>query len=462
VLTLGSVKMYKTKIREWQLQKNYKSAEKQAVLDFLGRLEPTASDVQIQIRGRPAKMHRIFRYSKARGIVRADAAQGTFFNRSVDPTVYETRRRLVKLLQHHNKITTALTGDTICSFYAPEGPLWSLAKPQDIEDAEATFFEASNYFRAYFNPSETFQKRNKLRSQPFFGQSLLSDIVDTYARACHEAAILNYRRARILLNRVHRQLHLATHAEGSQLLGVIFTIINTPSHNPKFETADLFGRFAMDLCCAVFGTGHAITKAIQRYCRMSAPPVAKEEFIVRFLLMRLEIARASLGGPQSASHRSTFMRCFGVNGIQYAKRLEEAVCIAESEYEPDHAELLTALHEWAAFHLREINALYTAERGFKKVLATIPGQSRDKMAIHARLRALKGLVVIADRQSRWDEGEALCREALDISIKELGQTHYYTIRLGEWLMDLLSQQGREEEAQQIAVDNGLEVECDLE
>jgi hypothetical protein len=120
------------------------------------------------------------------------------------------------------------------------------------------------------------------------------------------------------------------------------------------------------------------------------------------------------------------------------------------------------LHEWAAFHLREINALCTAERGFKKVLATIPEQSRDRTAIHARLRALKGLVVIADRQSRWDEGEALCREALDLSIKELGQTHYYTIRLGEWLMDLLSQQGREEEAQQIAVDNGLEVECDLE
>ena len=70
---------------------NYKSTEKQAVLDFLGRLERTTSDVQIQIRGRPAKMHRIFRYSKARGIVRADAVQGTFSNKSIDLTVYETR-----------------------------------------------------------------------------------------------------------------------------------------------------------------------------------------------------------------------------------------------------------------------------------------------------------------------------------------------------------------------------------
>src|ERR1700722_14306358 len=113
MLTLGSVKMYNTKIREWQLQKNYKSAEKQAVLDLLGRLKPTASDVQIRIRGRPAKMHRIFRYSKARGIVRADAVQGTFSNKSVDPTAHKTQRRLVKLLQHHNEITTALTDDTL-------------------------------------------------------------------------------------------------------------------------------------------------------------------------------------------------------------------------------------------------------------------------------------------------------------------------------------------------------------
>src|SRR3954468_23959214 len=102
--------MYKTKIREWQLQKNYKSTEKQAVLDFLGRLEPSASDVQIQIRGRPAKMHRIFRYSKVRGIVRADPAQGTFSNKSVDLTVHETRQRHVKLLWHHKKVTRAVTG----------------------------------------------------------------------------------------------------------------------------------------------------------------------------------------------------------------------------------------------------------------------------------------------------------------------------------------------------------------
>ena len=65
--------MYKTKIREWRLQKNYKAHEKQAVLDVLENVEPSAmSDLCFEIRGRPMKIDRIFRYSRERGIARAD------------------------------------------------------------------------------------------------------------------------------------------------------------------------------------------------------------------------------------------------------------------------------------------------------------------------------------------------------------------------------------------------------
>jgi hypothetical protein len=44
MLTPDSVKMYKTKIREWQLQKNYKTNEKQAILDFLKKIGPISSE----------------------------------------------------------------------------------------------------------------------------------------------------------------------------------------------------------------------------------------------------------------------------------------------------------------------------------------------------------------------------------------------------------------------------------
>lgn len=480
--------MYKTRIKEWHLEKNYKASEKQAVLNLMEEMEPSvASDVNIEIRGRPVKMHRISRYRKSRGTMRANANQGIFLGpNSGDSQAQDLTRNLTQqtltIWQHYKGPATALKGNLISSFCAHERPRWPLPATQELEGTEQTLFEVSHYFRAYFNPGGTCQKGNMLRSQPFFGQSILSDIMDTYARACREAAISNYRTARILLSRVHRQLHLATRAEHSQLLGMVFTIMNTPSHSPKFETAELFGRFGIDISCTVFGTGHPITNAIQRYGRMSTSWATKEEFVHRFGKMRLEIALVTLGGAFSEYHPATVIRSHRVNDPQRAwlasslhappyhylamktdatscTRLQEVIYNHESQYEPDHTTLLSTLHEWAGFHLRGMNDL--AKRGFSEVLARIPEHSLDRTAIHARLRALKGLVVIADREGRWNEGETLCREALDLSIKELGHAHYYPIRLAEWLMDLLSQQGRDDEARQVAMDHGLEVEAKL-
>ena len=452
--------MYKTKIKEWQLQKYYKANEKQAVLELLESAQPsTANNVRIDIRGRPVKMHRVLRYKKARGLMKAAATQSVLTSESdVDTLTHDVTRHQhqeahARRQQHHNK----LDGPTSTrSFWLWQGPFLPLPSPEEVGAAEETLFEVSHYFRAYFSLGESFQKRNMLRSQPFFGQSILSDIVDTYGRACNEAACSNYQKARMLLNRAHRQLHLATHAEHSQLLGMIFTIINTPSNNPRFETAHLFGRFAVEISLAVFGSNHPITKAIQRYCRTSATVATKEEFVRRFMLMRLEVAQAALGNSSSNPDWLTVMRCHSVDDPEYAKRLQEAVYNYESQYEPDQAALLSAMHVWAGFHLRGSNDIRVAESGFKKVLVRIQGACPTATSNHARLRALKGLVVIADRQGRWDEGESTCREALELSVKELGQAHYYTIRLAEWLADLISQQGRKKEAQKVSMDHGLE------
>lgn len=87
--------MYKTKITEWQLQKTYKAQEKQALLHFLEKLEPLAcGDVCFEIRGRLAKIDRIFRYSRERGIGLADAEK-----LSVSHLVLRTKRQKIKLAE---------------------------------------------------------------------------------------------------------------------------------------------------------------------------------------------------------------------------------------------------------------------------------------------------------------------------------------------------------------------------
>lgn len=194
---------------------------------------------------------------------------------------------------------------------------------------------------------------------------------------------------------------------------------------------------------------------------MSATVAAQEEFVHQFGLMRLEVAHAALGKRWSSCEGLAVMRCHIFGDPHYVTKLEEAMYSRETQYEPDQAGLLSALNNWAGFYLLGVSDSCIAEQGFKGLLARTQGACPTTTVSHARLRALKGMVVIADRKGWWNEGETLCREALDLGINALGQGHYYTRRLAEWLVDLVAQQGRDEEARQIAEDHALELEAAL-
>jgi hypothetical protein len=453
--------MYKTKIREWQLQKNYKASEKQAVIDLLEGLAPaTASDVRIEIRGRDVKMHRIFRYSRTRGIVRADDGEDLTPHDASNlgsveaPTVRTRVQQPPRSQQDLRGVEGPTRGDIIRSLSASEQPSPCLAATQDLQDAEEIFFESNHYYRSYFDLENRFPKEGLIRTQPFFGQSLLTGIVHLYNRACQESAASNYKWARILLNRVHRQFHLAITAQHVQLLGMVFTIMNRRSGNPKFETAELFGRFAADLSCAVQGKGHPVTRVIQQYSRMGVHRTSTAEFMHRFRLMRLENARTLLGDTddltvnlkiaESQDFRHSKETCNLNGGSVYA---------AELQY--------LALHDWADFLPQRITGLCSLEHGLNELLRKDEGMISGRNANHRRLRAIKGLMIVADYRSRWSETESLCREALVISADELGKDHHYTKTFAECLMDLMSRQGRNEEAERFAVSFGFEFETVL-
>jgi hypothetical protein len=70
-------------------------------------------------------------------------------------------------------------------------------------------------------------------------------------------------------------------------------------------------------------------------------------------------------------------------------------------------------------------------------------------------------MIVAECRPRWSETESLCREALIISVDEPGKDHYYTKTFAEFLMDVMSWQGRNEEAERLAVSFGLEFDTVL-
>lgn len=451
VLTRRSVKMYKTRIREWHLQRNYKAQEKQAVLDVLKRVELSAtSRICFEIRGRPVKMDRIFRYSRVSG--RADADK-------VAPShlALGTKQRKTQI----SELYDTSTREQLIHALSPPVPLFSLSAPQDLQGAEIIMYETAQYYRSYFSPKDRFNKPDLLRWQPFFGQSILGDIVDQYVNAWRAARISKYKTARIFLDRVHRQLHLAMLAEHSQLIGTIFEVLYTRSGNANFETTELFGRFAADMSTAIHGENHPITKSVQRFCHSMT---WTDGFLDAFDQMRMTTAREILGDMHGETILLKVALCYGMREPENQKRdvlLAEALESAECNYGHCHDLTLRVLLDRAGFYLRGMDDLAMAESGLEEVVRRCQESSADRAMTCAKLKALKGLLTVASIRQCWDVSESLCREALAISIEELGHDHYYTKGLAESLVDSLWEQGRVDQAREWAKFYRLEIEAEL-
>jgi hypothetical protein len=446
--------MCKTRIKEWHLEKNYKAQEKQAVLDLLQRIEPSAmSNISFEIRGRPAKMDRIFRYSRDGRIVQADVDR-----LATSSLLLRTKRRKVQVSGIQNEEPVR---DQLIHSLSPPNSFFSLSAPEDLQDIENIMYDTAQYYRSYFSPSDRFGKAELLRWQPFFGQTILGDLVDQYLHACQAARRSNYNFARIFLDRAHRQLYLAMLAQHSQLLGATLEIIHTPSYNANFETAELFARFAADMSRAIYGENHPITKFLRRFSRTTT---RGGWLLNAFDQMRMATARDVLGDSHPETIVLKIASCYRLrkpDNSQREKVLDEALKTAEDNYGHRHNLTLRALIDRAVFNLRGMGDLDKAEADFENVMKRYQESSADIATKHAKLKALKGLMTVATIRRNWAEGESLSREALEISIKELGQDHYYTKGLAEGLVDSLWQQGRVDEARQRAKVHRLEVEAEL-
>ena len=343
--------MYKTKITQWRLQKNYKAQERQVLLHFLEELEPPALGAGcFEIRGRPAKMDRIFRYSRERGIVRADAGRV-----HVSHPIVRAKRQTIKLtrLQHQGLSREELLG----SLSPPVHLSPCLSGPQDQQDAEILMYDAAQYYQSYFSPEDRFGKGDLLRWKPFFDQFLLVDIAYQYITACRSASQSFYRAARIHLDRACRHLRLAMLAQHSRLLGTIFCMVRTRSRNADFETADIFGRFAADMATAIHGETHPITRSIQRFCRSIAP---KDALLAAFHQIRLASAREILSDTHRETINLAIALCYGFKEDtkqKFEASFAEGFEKAESNYGPCANETLRALLNRAGLYLMVVRDL---------------------------------------------------------------------------------------------------------
>ena len=376
-------------------------------------------------------MNRIVRYSRIGHTAQTDADK-----RAMPCSAISVGRRLQASELHHYIPTRE---ELIGTFSPPNRIFLQVPAPQSLEDVEAMLHETSYYYCSCFTPGDRFDKPDLLRWQDFFGPSILSDMIDQYVIALGAAERSKYKISRVFLDRAHRQLYLAILAQPSQLLETIFGIVHSRSLNASFETADIFGRFAADMAAAIHGQNHSITKPVQMFCRTTT---SKDIFLNGHDQMRLATARDILGDMHGETIALKIASCYGLRGshngvAECESLLDEAAATAELKYGPLDDLTLTVLLDRAGFYLRGSNYLDWAESGFKEVVRRCSESSADKATAHARLKALKALSIVASLESCWRKSESICREALSISVEELGHDHYYTRGLVENLVDSL-------------------------
>jgi hypothetical protein len=155
--------------------------------------------------------------------------------------------------------------------------------------------------------------------------------------------------------------------------------------------------------------------------------------------------------------------CYGLKKDKQGLKamLAETLETAESNYGPRANETLRALLSRAGFYLNGIRNLDMAESGYVEVLKRCQESSTDIGITHSRLKALKGLMSVAQTRGSYVESERLCYNALDLSTQELGPNHYYTKGLAESLVDLLWVQQRYDKARECAKVYQLNIEAEL-
>jgi hypothetical protein len=202
-----SERMYKTRIRSWQIQRNYRRKDKESILRLLAAAgtEKSSDSPTLTLRGVPVKMHKIERFRRSQGNVQALGAAIAPYTRSRTTPTPSLR-----------------LGD---EYHIPEGAL----------------FECHQYLQSRLEhiSSESHDQFGILHSRALF------DMARLYMRSRQAARDCHYELARTFLDCAQAYLTTALRTQEIQLLRTFLCCLEFGSGNNCFETATLFIDFTL-------------------------------------------------------------------------------------------------------------------------------------------------------------------------------------------------------------------------
>lgn len=289
------------------------------------------------------------------------------------------------------------------------------------------------------------------------------DVADDYAemglRKVHDAGYAaislaksqQYREARILLGEAQDKVKNLLKAQHPTLLPFILEIICENSTTPQFNVSKWFHRYVCDLCSIIMPKQPWLTTILQLLGLMDF----KLETCARILSRIQAILGAEFGANQWQARRPVKVFCRVLRHLGRYDEVEKMLPTSVGDYgnlveKPTLSESLGLLYEWAWLSARGRHDNLAATEHFREILRRTDRDAQLGRISHFRLKALRGLGILAREESRHELSERYFSAALHEARQgRFDRRDSNTVRIASELEESLRTLGRFDEADRL-------------
>ncbi len=458
--------MYKIRVKAWNLGKNYSEKDRRPIIRMIEDSPNQATDQLPKINGESVNMRRIRRYLDGPKLQRG--------RRMRSSSLYSLRGN--GLLEHVGPSSSNNAG-TLSGDEDEEGggaeeeegveegeispPNYALARilaaPDHLQYLNDILVHIDRYYLSCFHGQRRLFSHQALDPvgvhsvdiDDGFSDQGLHQIHDPGYAAISLAKSHQYREARIFLGEAQDKLKYLLRAQHPTLLPFILEIICEDSTTPEFNVSEWFRRYVCDLCAIIMGQQHSLTMILQL--------LGMVEYKLETCAMILSKIQATLSAEFGASEwearRPVKVFCRVLRHLGRYDEVEQILPTAMGACagleKPTQSELLGLLYELAWLSARGRHDNNAATQLFGEILRLTGDDAQLGQISHFRIKALRGMGILAREEARHEVSEQYFSAALEESRRGLGRRDSNTVRIGSELEESLRKLGRYDEANQL-------------
>ena len=448
--------MYMKRINEWNVMKNYKKKEKEAVSRALQRrTQAGKTSHQVTIRDQPVKLRRILRHMKA-SEGPASIQSSSNYVKFVEESEIEVRSPDPESLLDDETTRLSTHHERLWRLSPVSRPCRPIFTRDDLGSAEILCFEGVKYLVAVL-PLQAGQPRELHLRNRHASEQIRSQTETAVSLVLSQ----RYSGARTLLNRACDELKDALDVPSPDLLAVLLGTVSMPhSKHPSFRVRDLFHKHAADLCTVCLGACHPITIIMRSFQGVGdRMQVANAVFgsLIATVLAISESDPADILQINLIRLKTRTLRYLGQH--EEADRiLQQAFLLCAAPHDTRQSFILMVVRRFTWLNHNDPQNHAEAEVLFQQVLHKAGDGGCDQTDYELRSWALAGLASIARRRGNLVRAENLQREVLDICVGRLESDGAEIVHAAHKLERTLGDSGKHSEADVVSASYILELD----